>query len=292
MNLSKLNAQQPGGFDDDLLPNPKFSLYGGYGLSYLNYTMDIGKRESGMGLNAGLSYRFGSFGFGFSIGAEIAQYNTTFLLDSLTTEQRLFDKEMTDLFPDGEPFDFRSKLTEYREVQNAMMLQVPLMLQYQSGGSAGFFFGIGGKVGIPISGKHKTTVAEIKNTGYYPYINNGEGFLYDVQKFLGFGTFVPPETERESPLELKPAFFLSIETGLRIALGGAAVYLGVFLDYGLNDISEVSNKPFVEYNMEDRRNFKINSAIHSNLADIEAASESSGAKVNPMAIGLKLRFSF
>jgi hypothetical protein len=59
----------------------------------------------------------------------------------------------------------------------------------------------------------------------------------------------------------------------------------------LNDIGQTSTKDFVEYNWEKPREFIINSVIQSNLEDADPA-QIPGQKINPMAIGLKLRISF
>jgi opacity protein-like surface antigen len=194
---------------------------------------------------------------------------------------------------DGDLFQFRSEVSGFEEKQRAMMLQVPLMLQFQTGGDRQFYVAAGGKVGIPLQGKYNNT-ASYSNSGYYPH----ENALYDTQEFLGFGNF--PNKKSDGDLDFKTVFFLSAEAGLKWKLSdGLSLYTGAYMDYGLNKQSITLQPSLVEYNRNNPPAFKVNSI----LTYIYSSPSYSSSfiypgktfytdKIRPVAAGIKLRLAF
>jgi len=257
----------------------EFSISGFGGLSGLNYDVMEGSQKSGFGGGGGLGYHY-FFNEQWSVGTgvELAFFNAAYNSDGADLRYMTKDKN------DG-VFEFRSKVGSYEEKQSAMLLQIPLMLQYQTGDRHQFYAALGGKAGIPIAAKYKISAVALQNAGQYDY----EIYEYTTQQFMGFGTFNLPASDDK--LNFKTAFFLSAEIGGKFKLSDKHnLYVGVYLDYGLNNILETQDlaslPPLVEYNSQNPSKYAVNSILKSKST--EAFTE----KLSPMAVGIKLRLAF
>ena len=260
----------------------EFSLYGGGGMSTLNYNVTAGKQNNGFGGAFGLSYRFFfSEKIGLGTGAELAFYNAKYTLDNLSQQYMTTDLEGTD-------FEFRSVMTNYKETQQALMLQIPLMLQFQTGNKHQFYAALGGKAGIPLSGKSESSSASIVNSGYYAE----ENYEYTTKEFMGFGTFTGRSANYS--LNFQTAFFASAEAGVKWKLKNKlALYTGVYLDYGLNNFYKENStaQQFVTYNTASPRDFTENSILTSQYTQ-NGNSQSFTDKIAPLAVGIKINLAF
>lgn len=251
------------------------SAWTGIGLSTLEMKMSEERKENNGGglLGAGCTY-FYSPNVGLMIGAELSFYNAKLVLDHY---EDAYDTEDYD----GTEFEFRTKVSDYDEMQKMMTVNIPLMVQYQTSGKHKLFLAAGGKIGLPIYKKYNITIGSLVNSGYYPH----ENYEYTTQEFMGFGTFT--DRSVRSNLELKVTYMASAEVGMKWALGStSSIYTGVYLDYGLNDINKYTgtglSRNLVKYNTPDPRNFILNSASSTNIV----------TKINTMAIGAKIRMAF
>jgi len=246
----------------------EFSIYGGGGLHTLMYDIKDSDKSHGLGNLVGFGYTyFFTPKWGLGSGIEIALYKASYEIDTYNQRYMTTDHE-------GNEIEFRSKISGYKEEQSAMLLQIPVMLQYLSNktGNKAFYYALGGKIGIPITGASETSATSITNTGYREF----ENYEYKTQEFLGFGTF--NGKRKEEKLSLNTAFLLSTEAGMRWKLSDALrLYTGVYFDYGLNSISkEKASDRIVEYNGEERT-FSLNNLVDETV---------------PLTIGLKLKLSF
>ena len=262
----------------------EFSISTGGGVSKLNFLEIAGERNFGFSGNFGLGYHFFfTQEFGIGTGAELALYNTQFKMNEYDVNSMAADI-------DGDDFEFRSTISGYSENQSIMLLKIPLMLQVQSGGSQQFYMAAGGKVGFPLSGKYKSTISSLYNSGYYEH----ENALYDSQEFLGFGKFT--NKKYEGDLSYKMSFFVSIEAGLKSQIGEKTyLYFGAYLDYGINNIIDAPTEPspFAEYNADNKPPFRVNSVLISQYGlGNDTSPQLFADKVKPMAVGLKLRLAF
>jgi len=248
----------------------EFSIYAGGGLSTLNYSLQEGNRSNGLGGDFGVGYAyFFSEHWGVNTGLGLALYNAKATFNNGTTiiTPTLQDNE-------GDIFDMHTTLNGYEEKQNTTFLNIPVMLQYQTGNTNKFYAQGGVKVSIPLSGSYETNSNSITNKGYYPEYDNWA----TTQKFMGFGIFLDKKSEND--LDLKVLFMLSAEAGMKWAIGEKlSLYTGLYFDYGLNDIV-AHDKPFVNYSVADPENFSTNSSLES-LTD----------KVSNMAIGVKVKLA-
>ena len=246
----------------------EFSINGGGGLSALNYKLSSGDRSLGFGGEFGIGYTcLFAKTVGVHVGAGVGLYNATATLDGVAIDtDNLTDDE-------GDRFKLRSTLNNYEESQNAMFLNIPVMVQFQTGLVHKFYAMGGVKIGIPLSCKYEVSGATITNEAYYPDYDN---WLIN-QTFAGYGTF--DNISSDGKAEYKISAALALEAGLKWNIGTLlALYTGAWFDYGLTNIAKET--PFVNYNNADPANFTVNSAMAS-AAD----------KINIMAVGLKVRLA-
>lgn len=259
----------------------EFTFYTGGGLSTLNYKTSSGDRSNGFGGLVGVGYTyFLNERWGLTTGAEFGIYNAKAKIAELSDRYKTKDIE-------GDEFEFRTTASGYSDKQNAVILSIPLMLQFQTETDTRFYAAFGGKIGFPLKGKHTTEAALIKNSGYYEY----ENVEYTDQEFMGFGSF--SNKSSSSDLDLKVAFMLSAETGIRWELSeSVGLYTGIYLDYGLNNIMKSGGKEnIIGYNTTKPADFELNSVFTAQKSE-NSNYVSIVDKVRPFALGVKLKFAF
>lgn len=257
----------------------ELSVYGGAGLSELKYKPVVGKTSGGFGGDFGIGYKFFFHkNIGIGSGLELGFYNKNYRLDHLSSVYLAVDT-------DGEEFEFRSTLNNYRENQRSMYLNIPLMMQYRTGGAVKFYAALGGKVGFPLSVKYKATSALLTNSGYYDY----ENYEYTELDFLTLGKF-DTQSKKES-FDLKTAFMLSAEIGASKKLNDKlSLFAGAYFDYGLNDIrKDKSAQHLIPYTPGETA--EINNLAGSYYIVDNSTIDASG-KIIPLAVGLKVGLTF
>jgi hypothetical protein len=133
------------------------------------------------------------------------------------------------------------------------------------------------KLGLPVYGKYSGSNAVLTASGYYPEYDQTEIWQND----LGYGIF--NLNGKKEKLDLGVSAMGTLETGAKWNTGiGTALYTGVFVDYGFNDMkkSSYSEKRFVEYNHNEPAQPLMNTACV--LAD----------KFSPLSFGVKLKLAF
>ena len=263
----------------------ELSGYGGGGVSTLQYKVVTGKQNDGLGGHLGLGYHyFFRPKWGLGTGVELGGYHAKYNVDKMGVSQMTADVE-------GNAFEFRSTVAGFKESQRVTLMQIPLMLQFQTGGNRHrFYVAGGGKAGFPLKGKYNNT-ASYRNSGYFVHENS----LYDTQEFLGFGYFAGKKADGE--LDFKTAFFLAAETGMKWKLNDKlSLYTGAYFDYGLSKQNMASRSHLVEYNKSNPPAFKVNSVLtfdppYSPLSS-STIQRFTDNKVTPFSAGIKLRLSF
>ena len=247
----------------------------GGGLSTLLYSPFTGDSKLGFGGNFGVGYAyFLNPNWGVRTGLELGLYNSRFNADNIDYSYTAADFNNTS-------FLFESKVSGYEEKNRAMMLQIPVMAQYQTG----VFYGAAGlKIGIPLGGKFDAK-GNFVNSGLYDY----ENYPYVDDPALGFRTYNGYSTNGD--FSFKAAFLAAAEAGVKMKVSGTmTLYIGAYVDYGLNNIHKKSNKHFVHYNSEfgtDKKHFDVNSVAHANFGNSAFLDV-----IHPLSAGIRLRLAF
>ena len=144
-----------------------------------------------------------------------------------------------------------------------MMATIPLMLQHQSVGKTIYYGAVGGKVGIPFAA-NTLQRGRITSIGYYPILE----VTYDNLPEYGFVNNQPFPKDKYD-IEMNTVFMLSAEIGIKRQLvNKMSLYLGLYLDYGLNDVlkrqPDAGNPAnIVVYQPDTPANFAYNTALNS-----------------------------
>jgi hypothetical protein len=262
----------------------EFSIYGGGGLSTLNYKLNnvnSDKVKLKAGIVAGVGYTFFiNSQWGITTGAEYTTYKSKSESYSILDTQAAVDD-----YDDN--FDYIIFQKDRTEDQEVSYVNIPLMVQFQAQEGTGFYAALGGKIGLPMNGKYKYKYNGLTASGYYPSLN----VLYEDLEYRGFGKFEGKSGKND--LDFKTAFILSAETGMKLSLGKKLfLYTGVYADYGLNDIvKDKKNKKLLPYNNENPLNPNNNSMLNSEYTYYWNKKPFAG-KVIPLAVGIKLKVSF
>ena len=263
----------------------ELSIYGGGGLSSLNYKLHninndaITYRPGGM---AGIGYTFYfSPRWGISTGIELTTYR------SESDHYSLMDTyQSVDDYKDS--FDFSIQQKGYSEKQTATYLNIPLMLRFRAQANTGFTAALGGKIGIPVKGEYEYSYNSLVTKAYYPR----ENVSYEDLDFRGIGQFGGGSGKGD--LEFDIAFMLAAEAGMNWSLGGKMyVYSGVYADYGLNNINQGDKRDtFLPYNAENPVDFRNNSILKSKYNHYWDQDKAFTERVNPLALGIKVKLTY
>ena len=254
----------------------QFSIHAGGGLSTFDYVTPAGNSTgrfqtcpSCFGGNLGADYTlfFGDT-WGISTGLEAALFNGKYTLPAFN-----------DAFPsyDGtESFEFRYALSRYSETQQAVVLNIPLMLRFERGW---FYAAVGAKAGIRLGASYNNKADELAASGYYAQPNLT---LHDPA-FMGFGTF--RDLHNEGEVALKTTLFASAEAGVK--WGRGRLYTGLYLDYGLNDVNRATRTPgLVPYELPEPAAWKPRSVLAAT-----AGGHNMADKLRLLAAGVKITFA-
>ncbi len=225
------------------------------------------------GVGFGIEYgRYLSAQWSLRTGVALQNYSGHAKLDRITGAYDTQDSE-------NENFEFRYQFTDYRETQKASYIQIPLLLQYESSGTARFFASAGVKVGVLVSSEYEAQAAQLSTAGYYEQYD----VLLEAPRFAGFGDF-GSYSWSDDVLELKTNVMLSLETGLKIPVTGTSpAYISVYLDYGLTNIfDDVTTNRLVDYNAATEVNFTGNSVLTTSTANL--------TEVKNLSFGFKLKY--
>jgi hypothetical protein len=258
----------------------EWSLSTSAGITSLNPLFSTNQSlKSGTGANFGLGYtHFFTAGFGFSLGLEAAMYNSSFIAADFYTRQEIAT-------PPGlsGSFSLNSHYVDFEEKQTSLFLQLPLLLNVQIPLNASVFLylGSGGKYLFPLSSSYKQMIRSAVISGYSDYT----GQTYIDMPTHGFDTY--PNIIVSSSLELKSAFLLALETGLKWKISPKTyLYTGFYMENGLTPLLNAPSKPLLGYNPASPSIYQYNSILQS------PSYPSSINSLKPYAAGFKIKLAF
>ena len=266
----------------------EISVWGAGGFSTLYYSPnDFGDWSPQLGGAFGLGYTFYfSKYFGILAGGELAFYNAKMKVDGLTDNFDIVDRTgIIQMGKDEAPVNFRTKFNGYEETQHLMNVNIPIALQFQTGGEHKFFASLGFKLGIPVSGSYKNPSNSILKT---------TGFYYDIEQefidpaYLGYGEF--KGTGNKKDLDFNLAYMGTAEAGIKWKLSEVlSLYTGAYFEYGFNDaVKSGHGERFLVYNENDPGNFTTNSTLTSQYTS-NGKTGTFVDRASPAAVGIKLR---
>ncbi|SFG24543.1 MULTISPECIES: outer membrane beta-barrel protein [Salegentibacter] len=260
--------------------NNEVSFYLQGSFSELDYEALGANSELGNGFGIGAKYAYYiSDNWSFGTGAEFQYMEGSIIIPTIQGAFMTQDLE-------GEEFEFRYQANNFSEKQEVYFLNIPLQIQYESQGMTRFYAAAGVKAGFVLDSKYKSKTLSLQTNGYYPQ--------YDVEltdpEFAGFGEF-DAVNGAKSDLNLKTNFVAQLESGIKLMLENSqSLYMGLFFDYGLNDIRpEASGERLIDYNNQDPTFFATGSLLASR-SDMNPGQYVD--EIRTLAFGLKIQYAF
>lgn len=248
--------------------------------SSLDYEVGTGHRtrSDNGGVGIGYAYAFNEH-WSLGVGGEVQSYNTQAVFKSLEDSYSTVDNE-------GDEFEFNYEAGRYEERQYVYYLNIPLTVTYQSQGEEMRFYASGGiKMGLPIHTEYSTRIQGLHTSGFYPQWNA----LLEAPMFMGFGEFGNQGVNGQE-LDLDNSYSLMAETGVKHVINEKnAIYLGIFVEYGLNTINKSNNDHLINYNTQQPTDFIYNSVFTSSNKNGNYAYTDD---VRTFAAGIKIRYAF
>jgi OmpA-OmpF porin, OOP family len=250
----------------------QFSIGINGGFQGLKYSLTDGKNsiKPGMGLDFGFTKPFKNKHWSIFTGLGANYYSTSASLNSGAT---VLANQVDDM---GGAFEYRVKSTSYNESQRFVAINIPLMLQLNTGSKehSQWQVSAGAKLIMPLNVKAAASAQQLTLTGYYPDVNLEVANLPQH----GFGTV--NNWQGTANYKLKPAIVLSAATGINFRLsGGKRLYAGIFVDKGINDMKKNAGSPVVSYNPTNINGTVANSLLQTNNT----------RPINLLAAGLQVR---
>jgi hypothetical protein len=286
----------------------EFQLVSSEGGAWFQYELQ-NANSWGFGGNIGLNVNilFNEY-VGLLFGADVGCFNTRINAKNVEIHnENWYDYQIDGADPyviANSRYDLTTVFNSYKERQSTLMVGLPvaLHLQTKTYDIARFYAQIGLKLGIPFYSHYYVKNGILDNYAYYPNLDNTVYYSGALENhFTGFG--------RQTDINIKEntAFNISLMTtmefGTKFVLNNSwAFYLGLFVDYGINDIRKVDKYDFVmsRDNASDFINhvdgkvlknvdekLSINSLIYSNGNPNEALVK----RMVPIATGMRMRLS-
>lgn len=232
--------------------------------------------DPGAGFNLGISYGLNE-SWSLHSGIGISYIETSNNSSNYSDQAAATDFE-------GENFEFRYRLENYSERQKSTMLSIPVGVQYESKGSQTRFYSkAGASVNVFLSPKVEGRANRLTTSGYFERFNA----VLTAPAFAGFGTFDEIQFS-ENDLDIKNSFNAFLEIGVKEKFGSNNwVYIGLFAEYGLNDLLENNNSNLIEYNQNTPTDFINNSSLNSTIGNAPLFD-----KVTLNMIGLRVKYEF
>ena len=258
----------------------EIGLCGSAGLSALQFTTANGSKPSysaGYAFGLDIAVLFANQ-WSFRTGANMASYHASVSFDRLETRNLIATPEN---LPDDSRFYMETEYIRYEEQHEALYLRFPLMVQYRSSGAnSNFYLAAGVQTGIRANTLCRIRSGDVVTKGYSDFTRQ----YYDELPAHGFATY--PDIQSAVNLDFGITLSGVVETGMMWKINnGMALYTGIFLDYGLNDLRKVdSAKESIVYDNDGAHTF--NSILHS-----QNDGKPMTDKVQSLAVGLRLRWT-
>ena len=265
---------QKGSFD-----GYEIGLCGSAGLSALQFTTANGSKPS---YSAGYSFGWDiavlfTNHWSFRTGANMASYHASVSFDRLETRNLIATPES---LPADSRFYMEAEYIMYEEQHEALYLRFPLMVQYRSAGANSFYLAAGVQTGIRANTLCRIRSGDVVTKGYSDFTRQ----YYDELPVHGFATY--PDIQSAVKLDFGITLSGAFETGMMWKINnGMALYTGIFLDYGLNDLRKGGSvKESIVYDNHGAHTF-------NSILDSQNDGKPMTEKVQSLAVGLRLRWT-
>jgi hypothetical protein len=273
-------------------------VYGGW--SAINYSVSNANSRGmlGGGAGVGYTYYFNNY-WALVTGFEVGTYGASMEADVLNSGK--YEKYSDGIRPPE--MILKGEFSRYRETQNAIYGHIPIMMQLLipiEGKRHEYYAAAGIKTGMALSSTFQNTYNKLRIWAWLPF---SAQTIEDVPQ-LGFVTRenIAGMYDVSGKLPLKINLMGALEAGIRWKFeDGAALYTGVYLDYGILSVHKQSDNAIVASTAQTNI-FEFHSVLDATYQQQEAyksltevppvVSEQYTNRVHLAGIGIKVRLSF
>lgn len=279
LSFGTVTAQNETGKEQEL------SVYGKGIFNSLKYGLpERANSDNGHGVGFGFQYSmYLKPKWSVSAGLEYQQYRSEAILSDYKDSYRTTDAE-------GAGFDFNSSADTYTEQQWIDMLNIPVLLRYETPtplSNSSIYGAVGFQLAVPVSSKYKATAEDLNTSGYFGQwdatLNN--------PAFMGFGNWGTVQGDKQE-LDISNSYSLLLEAGFKQQVNKRQnLYVGFYADLGLNELTRKTSasSALIEYKADKPMEFKFNPLFYSSP---KAQGGSYTAKPKTRGFGIKIQYAF
>lgn len=232
--------------------------------------------NSSTGYSLGLGYQH-YLNRHWSLGLGLSYTNGEF-----SYRERSIRRQYTEVDLEGDQFEFRYQASSFSERVHWRTLNIPLTIQYQTEAQVQWYIRTGVSYGLQLgNATYRLGWRDLRASGYYP---QWDAELHGPE-FVGFGFF--GDQDRKDSMRLKNRISWVLETGVKQNYStGNSLYLGLFLELGLNDMrpkkEELSEEISYTHDVESPLSYP----------SVWNQSRFKDAALNNFTFGLRMRYAF
>lgn len=246
------------------------AVQAGANFTSFDYNYNNQKVTDQQGFQLGLEYNY-KLNPSWSVGIGVSY---------LTLDSKLHLKQIEGSYNsvdiENDAFEFKYKATNISEKVKTEFIQIPIFVRYEGAAKTTYYVQAGMKFTFAIKGTYKQSIENLKTSGYYPEYNVELNNLL----VMGFGDFGSQSSSGK--LNVETTYAANIEAGLKHQFNNnKPIYIGLFFDYGLNNMLTKSNKELVTYQTNNPSDLNIESVSNSQFAEMMRIS----------SLGIKLKYT-
>ncbi len=230
----------------------------------------------GAGVELGFNYKL-SDTWSINSGVGVAYQQSQSAVSKVSNSQNAIDLE-------GEDFRFDYTLSNYTETQQFTTVTIPLTIQFETQGYTRFYTRVGAAYQLLTGVKQDSRAQQLTTSGYFDRFNA----TLTAPAFAGFGTYNNIEFEQQD-FDFKNSINATLELGIKEPMGNDYLYIGGFVEYGLNDIIEdTPGVGALSFNSNNPTDFLSN----GNYASVDRNGQAFVGKARLFFTGVRLRYQF
>lgn len=265
----------------------------GAGISDLLYAIDAGTQSVLPSLTANIGYTYFFVPtVGIGTGAHISHYGS---VANLTGEfGKTIDAWNGITDSDGEQYDHRVRMQNWKERQVIYMVEIPLALHFQQnwGYRTGLYAQVGAKFGLPVYSDYKVIGGSMRHIGEYNYTTKDVLGMYEDLYEFGFEDNqgqtaavkgLPTKDNRQFRYNIAAFFELGalFQVSQRVDL-----FLGIYANYGFSNIDP--------YQDDTKQDIGFKNELHPFMNDYQGVLVTKQAQgkginggINALSAGIK-----
>ncbi len=271
----------------------------GAGISDLLYTVEAGTQTVLPSLTANIGYTYFFLPWmGIGTGAHVSHYGAIAKLDGEYGKEIDTWNGVSDT--DGDTYNHRTRMQNWKERQLIYMVEIPLALHFQQnwGYRTGLYAQVGAKFGLPVYSDYKVLSGSMRHVGEYPQYDwkifgeneTAHGFGFEDNAGQN-GSVKGLPTAKNNQFRYNIAAFFEIGALFQVS-NRVDLFLGVYFNYGFTNIDPYSGT--IKPNNQEKQDIGFKNADHQFMNDYQgvlATKQAQGSGINgginPLSAGIK-----